>query len=208
MAKILLIDDEATILNVLRVVLMADKHDVTALSNGEEVIEILGKEKFDLMLSDIRMNPINGLELLRHVHDQKIPMPVIMLTGRGQKELTDHTVPYLSKLSLNRRDMTIAILKHGTLTPAQAHRLLGLGSDIVASSREILDAFTQASRASASMVVDRSGRRLFPVLKPSSERFRSANTRSGSTSKWRRILGRSPADSSSSLASQCSISTS
>lgn len=92
MAKILLVDDENNILNVLKMVLSASRHDVTAFDNGEEVIEILKKEKFDLMLSDIRMNPVNGIELLRYVSKNKIPMPVIMLTAYSSIETASESL--------------------------------------------------------------------------------------------------------------------
>ncbi len=83
MARILLIDDEPSILSVLSTVLKAEKHDVTMAADGTEAKTLIVESAFDLMISDIRMSPVNGMELLRLAHDQKPGMSVIMLTAYG-----------------------------------------------------------------------------------------------------------------------------
>ncbi len=86
MARLLIVDDEESILNVLSVVLKTEKFDVIAESNGENAMALLEKEKFDLMLSDIRMSPVNGMQLLKHACDVCPNMPVIMLTAFSSME--------------------------------------------------------------------------------------------------------------------------
>jgi len=86
MAKILLVDDEPSILSVLNTLLKAEKYQVTTALGGEKAKECLGQEEFDLMLSDIRMSPVNGMELLKLAHDQYPTMSVIMLTAYGSVE--------------------------------------------------------------------------------------------------------------------------
>jgi len=85
-AKILLVDDEPSILSVLSTLLKAEKYSVVAALGGEKAKECLAAEEFELMLSDIRMSPINGMELLKIAHEQYPGMSVIMLTAYGSVE--------------------------------------------------------------------------------------------------------------------------
>ena len=55
MARVLLIDDEPSILSVLSTLLKAEGYDVVAASGGEEAQKLISDEEFDLMISDIRM---------------------------------------------------------------------------------------------------------------------------------------------------------
>ncbi|MFT5241151.1 MAG: DNA-binding NtrC family response regulator, partial [Kiritimatiellia bacterium] len=86
MPKVLLIDDEPSILSVLSTLLKAEGYDVVSSLGGEKAKEHLSAQTFDLMISDIRMNPINGMELLRLAHEEHNKMPVIMLTAYGSVE--------------------------------------------------------------------------------------------------------------------------
>ncbi len=86
MARILLVDDEPSILSVLCTVLKAEDYDVVAASDGQQAIEMVRNEDFDLLISDIRMTPVNGMDLLRIVHDEHPTTSVIMLTAYGSVE--------------------------------------------------------------------------------------------------------------------------
>ena len=86
MAKVLLIDDEPSILTVLTTLLKAEGYDVESSQGGEEAKERILSDEFDLMLSDIRMSPINGMEFLRLAHNERPSMAVIMLTAYGSVE--------------------------------------------------------------------------------------------------------------------------
>jgi len=86
MARILLVDDEPSILSVLSALLKAEGYEVVPALGGDKAKTILASEDFDLMLSDIRMSPVNGMELLKIVHDEKPAMSVIMLTAYGSVE--------------------------------------------------------------------------------------------------------------------------
>ena len=84
MAEILLVDDEQGILNTLSILLKSEGFSTTAALGGEKAVEMLQQREFDLMISDIRMAPMNGMELLRIAHEQYPTMVVIMLTAYGQ----------------------------------------------------------------------------------------------------------------------------
>jgi DNA-binding NtrC family response regulator len=83
MPRILIVDDEPTILNLLNKILIGQGYDATPASNGEKALQLLQTETFDLMISDINMTPINGMELLRKAAVSWPNMGVIMLTAYG-----------------------------------------------------------------------------------------------------------------------------
>lgn len=83
MPRILIVDDEPTILNLLNKILIGQGYDATPASNGEKALQLLQTERFDLMVSDINMTPINGMELLRKASKSWPDMGVIMLTAYG-----------------------------------------------------------------------------------------------------------------------------
>jgi len=86
MARILLVDDEQGILNTLSILLKSEGYETIAALGAEKGLEILRQQEqeIDLMISDIRMAPMNGMELLRIVHEEFPMMSVIMLTAYGQ----------------------------------------------------------------------------------------------------------------------------
>lgn len=86
MARILLVDDEPSILSVLTALLKAESYEVVPILGGEKARDLIKTEPFDLMISDIRMTPVNGMELLRLAHDERPQLPVIMLTAYGSVE--------------------------------------------------------------------------------------------------------------------------
>ncbi|RKX30602.1 MAG: sigma-54-dependent Fis family transcriptional regulator, partial [Verrucomicrobia bacterium] len=86
MAKILLVDDEPSILSVLSTLLKAEGHEVTPALGGEKGKELLAKEEFDLMISDIRMADMDGMQLLRLARKEQPQMAVIMITAYGSVE--------------------------------------------------------------------------------------------------------------------------
>ncbi len=83
MARLLVVENEPATLGLLTTLLKGEAHDVTPAKSGEEALAILNKESFDLMLSDIRMSGMDGMDLLRQSREQYPAMPVLMLTAYG-----------------------------------------------------------------------------------------------------------------------------
>ncbi len=83
MSKLLVVENEAVTLGLLTTLLKGESHEVTPARDGEEALVLLEKRSFDLMLTDIRMTPIDGIELLRRARETAPDMPVIMLTAFG-----------------------------------------------------------------------------------------------------------------------------
>ena len=84
MARILVVDDEIPILDVISNLLQCEGHEAVTVSDGREAKVLMATGGFDLMISDIRMTPVNGMDLLRLAHDRCPTMSVIMLTAYGQ----------------------------------------------------------------------------------------------------------------------------
>jgi two-component system response regulator PilR (NtrC family) len=86
MARILLVDDEQSILNVLSALLKTESYTVVPCNNGERAKEMILAEEFDLVISDIRMTPVDGLQILKHINQERPSLAVIMLTAFGSVE--------------------------------------------------------------------------------------------------------------------------
>jgi len=94
MAKILLVDDEASILSVLSVLLKAEGYEVIPVDNGEKAMELIKSTPFDLMISDIRMRPVDGITLLKSARELRPSMSVLMITGYGTIETAVEALKY------------------------------------------------------------------------------------------------------------------
>ncbi len=86
MALILIVDDEPGICEVLRTALTTDGHRALAARSGEEALDLLGREAFDLVITDLCMPGIDGVELLRRVSELAPDTPAIVITAYGSKE--------------------------------------------------------------------------------------------------------------------------
>ena len=87
MPRILIVDDEPSILSVLGTLLKAQSHEVTPARSGEAALNLLKTQSFDLMISDIRMGSMDGMQLLQHVRRAHPGLAVIMLTAFGTVEI-------------------------------------------------------------------------------------------------------------------------
>ena len=85
MARILLIDDDNSLREVVQFILDDAGHQVLSAADGEAGLELLSREP-DLVITDIRMPGMDGMEVLRRVRDTPAPPPVIMLTAHGTVE--------------------------------------------------------------------------------------------------------------------------
>ena len=86
MDKLLLIDDEPDILRVLSMSLKADGYDVVSAPNGTEGIAAFEKEKPEIVITDIKMPGMDGIEVLKKIKDLDIDTEVIIITGHGDIE--------------------------------------------------------------------------------------------------------------------------
>ena len=81
--KILIIEDDESIRDVLRSFLSAKGFELALAKNGDQGLEIVRSDKFDIVLTDLVMPGMSGMEVLKEITELKINVPVIVLTGFG-----------------------------------------------------------------------------------------------------------------------------
>lgn len=86
MARILLLDDDPLIRRAIELHLRKQGHDVVSGKDGSEGLDLITRERFDLVVTDLKMPGATGLELLDAIRDRQITTPVIVLTAFGSIE--------------------------------------------------------------------------------------------------------------------------
>lgn len=84
--KVLVVDDEAPVRDLLNDLLRREDCKVCICGSGEEALKILQEDVFDVVLLDIKLPGISGLEVLKNIRDTNKNLPVIMITGFGYNE--------------------------------------------------------------------------------------------------------------------------
>ncbi len=92
--KILLVDDEEGIRKVLGISLADAGYDVLTAASGEDALEIFRRESPSIVLTDIKMPGMDGIELLRRIKEEEPDAEVIMITGHGDLELAIKSLQY------------------------------------------------------------------------------------------------------------------
>ena len=116
MAKILVIDDEKSIRNALKDVLEYEGHIIEEAEDGMAAIIMVRKTNYDLVLCDVKMPKLDGLEFLEMAFESRPDLNVIMISGHGNIETAVEAIKkgaydYLAKpLDLNR---LLVIVRNG-----------------------------------------------------------------------------------------------
>lgn len=103
MKRILFVDDEPKVLDGLRRMLYAYRHewDMLFVSSAREALDALAQSRFDVLITDVRMPEMSGLELLAQVRDRYPEIVRMVLSGQSDREITLSSVTlahqYLSK---------------------------------------------------------------------------------------------------------------
>jgi len=112
MSRILVIDDEKSIRNTLREILEYEKYEVDDVSDGVEGLRMMKEKKYDVILCDIKMPKMDGIEVLEHSYEIT-DSPMIMISGHGTIETAVEAIKkgaydYIAKpLDLNRLLVTL-----------------------------------------------------------------------------------------------------
>lgn len=83
MPKILIIDDEKSIRSTLREIFEYENFEVAEAVDGQEGLDMFLKEEYDIVLCDIKMPKLDGLEVLAVAHQAKPDVPFVMISGHG-----------------------------------------------------------------------------------------------------------------------------
>jgi len=84
--NILIVDDEPQITRVLKTTLSSQGYAIRTASDGDEALQVMKEWMPDLLITDLRMPHMNGLELCRHVR-AKSPLPIIVLSVKGEEKI-------------------------------------------------------------------------------------------------------------------------
>jgi two-component system, NtrC family, nitrogen regulation response regulator NtrX len=113
MSRILVIDDERSIRNTLKDILEYEKYDVELAEDGHKALEVFRNGEFDIVLCDIKMPGMDGIEVLEQLNELNPDVPVIMISGHGNIDTAVESIKkgaydYIEKpLDLNRLLITI-----------------------------------------------------------------------------------------------------
>src|SRR4030042_3080343 len=83
MMKVLIADDDKNLRKVLMNELSEEGFDVDAADNGIKTMELLEKNEYDVLLLDLNMPGLNGMDVLKKIKDLEIPTEVIILTAHA-----------------------------------------------------------------------------------------------------------------------------
>jgi DNA-binding response OmpR family regulator len=163
-ATILIIEDDPTILRVVKDNCAAKGHRILTARNGEAGLDAALNSRPDLILLDIMLPKVNGYEICRAVRAEKLDMPILMLTAKGQEEdivrgLELGADDYITKpfgvrelmarvqaLLRRHRAGATAVFEFGDFQlDTVSHRLLRRGREVPLASKEfrLLEFFLQ-----------------------------------------------------------------
>jgi signal transduction histidine kinase len=191
--KVLVMDDDPAILEVLEMRLSAMGFDVTATSEPRKALEAVEAGRFDLALLDLRMEPLDGMRVMEALHERQPRLPVLIMTAHGTIQTAVEAVrrgafDYLTKPFV--RDELRSKIARTLATRRWARdreRLLTVGQALASSGvmARVLDAVAQATveatDADRCVVFQLEEGRLVPMASagsppPSWERLESAAT--------------------------------
>ncbi|MBU1195939.1 MAG: response regulator [Proteobacteria bacterium] len=109
--KILIVDDEEIIVRLLSISLRSDGYETLSAYNGEQGFEIFKSQSPDIVITDIKMPGMDGLELLKKIKETDTDSEVIIVTGHGDIDSTITALQYGASDFINKpvRDESLAI---------------------------------------------------------------------------------------------------
>ena len=111
--RILVVDDDLKSRNILKRLLAHTDYEVEIVMSGEEAVKRLKRSKFNLVLTDLDMPGMDGLELLSHVKSRYPDVPVIVVSGVATEESRNEALEVGAEGLLSKpytRDQLIAII--------------------------------------------------------------------------------------------------
>ena len=144
MNRILLIDDEPDILRLLSMSLRADGYDVLTALSGEEGLRVFAKEKPQIVLTDIKMPGMDGIEVLKKIKQDYDEPEVIIITGHGDIDLAIEALQFGASDFINKpvKDRALAVSLKRALEKIDIKRqlkeyTLDLESKVEVATREL-----------------------------------------------------------------------
>jgi two-component system response regulator PilR (NtrC family) len=152
MASVLIVDDERSMRDFLKILLEKEGHDVIVAENGNKALTLLPDYDVDIVVTDIRMPGMSGIELLEEIKESRPRLPVIMITAFASPDdavvaMKNGAFDYISKPF--NVDEIKAIIESATSKRHKAGRPPELSEafpEIIGKSREMLKIFDMIKR--------------------------------------------------------------
>ena len=141
-SKILIVDDEETIRNVLSEHLRPHGYTIEVAGSGQEALKILEKEEFDLIIADVRMPEMDGVELLQKVSKLYPDMAKILLTGYNDEHASEYAFDSegVFKIEKPYGEELMIVIKRALETRILKKRLKNLDRQLIPEyARELLE---------------------------------------------------------------------
>ncbi len=120
--KVLIVDDDRLVRNAYRRSLSLQGNEIHCAENGNEALEVLGEHDVDVVLSDISMPDMNGIELLHEIRKKQPDLPVVLVTGLPSVSTAQQAVN-LGAYKYLTKPVESATLKKVVIHAAQLHNL-------------------------------------------------------------------------------------
>jgi DNA-binding response OmpR family regulator len=85
MPRVLVVDDDPQVVRLLRVNLELEGYDVVSASDGIQALDAVAKEKPDLIVCDVMMPGMDGVEVVRRLRADNVTLPVVMLSAKAMR---------------------------------------------------------------------------------------------------------------------------
>jgi two-component system nitrogen regulation response regulator NtrX len=164
-SRILVIDDEPAIRDSLRMILEYEDYQFVGAASGQEALDVLQRERPDVVLLDIKMPGVDGMEVLRKLRAIDETLPVIMISGHGTtatavEAIRSGAIDFLDKpLSSERVIVTLRnVLRQSALTTENRDLRVAMEAkyELVGQSpalRRVLEAVTRAAPTNATVLL-------------------------------------------------------
>ncbi len=152
MASVLIVDDERSMRDFLKILLEKEAHQVTTADSGARALETLQKQTVDVIVTDIRMPGMSGIELLETVKEQTPEMPVIMITAFATPDdavlaMKNGAFDYISKpFNVDEIKSVIESATSRNVSSQKHQELSATFPEIIGKSREMLKIFDMIRR--------------------------------------------------------------
>ena len=164
-SRVLVIDDEAAIRDSLRMILEYEDYQFVGAASGQEALDVVKRERPDIVLLDIKMPGMDGMEVLRKLRALDEGLPVVMISGHGNtatavEAIRLGAIDFLDKpLSSERVIVTLRnVLRQSELSTENRDLKVAMESryELVGQSpalRNVLEAVTRAAPTNATVLL-------------------------------------------------------
>ncbi len=152
MTSILVVDDERSMRDFLKILLVKEGYQVKVASSGNQALAILGEGLVDLVITDIRMRKMDGLELLGSIKDEYPALPVVLITAFASPNdavfaMKNGAFDYISKpFNVDEIKSVITSATSGEKQSTLAKSVSAAFPEIIGESREMIKIFEMIQR--------------------------------------------------------------